>query len=249
MYNKYIYLFLGLFFLASCGGNETVVTPTSYTKIELKIAPKIGSKTLELGKYFPLSADDSLMVSRLSFYVSNLTFTDSISNKEGFAPLYLFHKKSSDSILYTDSARELKNINRITFLAGLSDFANNVNPTSFPYEHPQSTANEMYWNEWTKYRFVIFEGEIKKKTGEKVTFSYHSGLTFKREILVSKNISINQGTTNKILFNLSLDKIFYPDNSSNKIDVFNGENFGHSDPSDVFVTNKFLNNFKNSFSL
>lgn len=249
MFKKYIYLFLGLFFLASCGGNDTVVTSASYTKIELKIEPKIGSKTLELGKYFPLSADDSLMVSRLSFYVSNLTFTDSISNTEGFASLYLFHKKSTDSIIYTDSARELKNINRITFLAGLSDFANNANPTSFPFEHPQSTANEMYWNEWTKYRYVIFEGEIKKKTGEKVTFSYHSGLTFKREILVAKNIIINQGTTNKILLNLSLDKIFYPTNSSNNLDVFNGENFGHSEPSDVFVTNKFLNNFKSSFSL
>lgn len=248
MYKKYIYFALCLFFLISCGGNNSVTNPTSYTKIEVKIAPKIGSKALELGKYFALSDNDSLMVSRLSFYVSNLTFIDSISNTEGLASLHLFHKKSVDSITYIDSARELKNINKITFIAGLSEFANNANPTSFPFDHPQSTANEMYWNEWTKYRFVIFEGEIKKKTGEKTTFSYHTGLTFKREIQLYNNVILNQGAKNQILLNMSLDKIFYPTNSNNNLDVFNGENFGHSETSDAIITNKFLNNFKYSFS-
>lgn len=249
MYKNYYYFITILFLLASCGGNDNTTTPTNYTKFEVKIVPKIGLNELELGKYFALSSNDSLMVSRLDFYVSHLTFFDTISNTSGASTLYLYSKKANDSILYTDSLKVLKNINKISFLAGLNDFANNSNPTSFAFDHPQSTSKSMYWNEWTKYRFIIFEGEIKKKTGEKVAFSYHTGLTFKREILLNKSITITQGTTNNIQLNLALDKIFYTDNNSNNLDVFNGENFGHSDTNDAMITNKFLNNFSIAFNL
>jgi hypothetical protein len=248
MYKNYFYFIIGLFILTSCGGNSSVTTPTNNTKFELKISPKVGSKSLELGKYFALSSNDSLMVSRLDFYVSNLTFFDTVSNTNGASSLYLFSQKTNDTIVYIDNSKSLKHIHKINFLAGLNDFANNANPTSFAFDHPQSSSKSMYWNEWTKYRFIIFEGEIKKKTGEKVTFSYHTGLALKKEIQLSKNIAIIQGTTNQIELNLSLDKIFYPANSSNNLDVFNGENFGHTDPSDLFITSKFLNNFAIAFS-
>jgi|688.fasta_scaffold173175_3 hypothetical protein len=249
MYKNYIYFILGLFILSSCGGNASVVPTANYTQFELKIAPKIGSKSLELGKYFVLSSDDSVMVSRLDFYVSHLTFFDTISNTSGTSTLYLFSQKTKDTIVYIDSSKSLKHIHKINFMAGLNDFANNANPTSFAFEHPQSTSKSMYWNEWTKYRFIIFEGEIKKKTGEKVAFSYHTGLTFKREIEISKTIAITQGVNNKIQLNLALDKIFYPTNSGNNLEVFNGENQGHADASDIFITNKFLANFSMAFDL
>lgn len=234
--------------LSSCKNETASTASTTETKVEVEFIPRVNNQPIVLNKLYAFQGTDSILISRLDFYVQYPFFT---SDKNVTYDL--------NNISLISIANHKTKINQVTkptessfvqfnFVPGLDDFTNNTNPTSVPDTNPLNSSNNMYWTDWSKYRFVVFEGIVKSQNNKYVNFTYHTGLQFKKEAIVKSNFQISQGKSNTITCFLNIEKIFFPTDGNN-LNVLSGEEFGHSDPTDVTVTMKFLTNFTKAFSI
>ena len=190
---------------------------------------------------------DSILINRLDFYLSGFKVSNKQNQSESIKAVNLFtYSNGSNIFSYKSNALPLT-IDSFQFLVGLDDVTNQSDPTKFESGHPLSTGTNMYWSDWTKYRYIVFEGTIRSN-GVDYPFVYHTGLEFKNNtsLIQTKNISAN--AKNDLNLILNIDKIFYP-SSGNNILYKSNELITHSTPSEAALSTKVALNFSQAFHL
>lgn len=238
-------------FLFSCSSDtkkdNTEDDSIIYSKnqeMELSVIPLLNNKNVKLGIYYPFIDKDSIVINRLDFYLSNFQF-----NRRNFNlfSVYLYQLGITNAPIKVKNDSLPLRIDSVRYMVGLDSLVNESDPNYYPLSSPLSSNNNMYWNAWTKYRYVVFEGVVKGADGTLYPFSYHMGFNFRSKFTISKQINpnIDYKYSNRLILNI--DKIFSP-TSNPKIDYKAGELHAHSEPTDLILSSKFSKNFNEAFT-
>lgn len=244
----YVFLFMIFTFMVSCDPENTTNSNASTPEMSIQFLPIINNTNIKQGQYYSFLNGDSILISRLDFYVQHTEiFNKSQNKKSNFDTVILVSLNNSENKILMRKSDMPTTIDSIQFLCGLDDFTNAMDPNKYANNHPLSSWKNMYWTWSSKYRFIVFEGSIKSPSGSISNFSYHTGLNYK--YFGSLPLSITLNTSNPKTYSLKLDikKIFYP-SEARKIDYSAGELQAHADPSDLTLTDKFAKNFAAAFS-
>lgn len=226
--------------------NNTQVLKKS-AEVEFLIKTRSSATDVKLSKYSPLKNGDSILVSRLDYYLFNLSGKS--SNKlVKLDSIYLYSLSKDSAKIYSKSDSLGSTIDSLVFLCGMDSILNNSNPNSFDPNHPLSGSKNMYWVSWSKYRYIVFEGQIKTKDGILRNFSFHTGLAYKEYSRIPVMLSLNSGIVNRFNLVLNIERIFYPSDGGN-LDYKTGDLNAHSDLTDGELTQKFATNFANAFTV
>ncbi len=235
-----------LLIFSSCTQDQKAPTAgTGDTKISISIKTKVSGHDMKLGRYFLLTGSDSILFSRLDFYLNHFTVKGT-GNKKEINEVFLYKaSESKNDIDYTNNGLP-STIDTFTFLVGLDDFIGKSDPNKFASGHPLSVYQNMFWTTWSGYRYVVMEGKIKSG-GTEIPFSFHTGLEFKNEFNLLQSKTISSGNTNNFTLSVNLNKVFFPTNTSANILYNNGETQAHADATDGALTDKFAKNFTQAF--
>jgi len=239
---------LVLFSSTSCGDDQPINASTFSGEIALNFKSNINGQAVKLGTYFLLKGGDSILISRLDYYLDEFSFisgSNSVKNNDPF----LYSMSKTSNVAKTTSNQFSTSLSGISFLVGLDSLTNRSNPTLYPGTHPLSGNQNMWWTMSTNYRYIVFEGKIKLANGTVRDFAYHTGLEFKNVANLSKNIVLASGTNN-IGIKLDVEKIFYPALSSNNINYINGSEItAHGNPGEEPILSKISLNISQAFSI
>lgn len=243
----YLILLTGFLF-TSCDPKEPASSSTTSQEINIDVKPKSAGKDIELNKYVLLKNGDSILVSRLDFYMQNISFQNKSGSKATLDTVFLFSMKNTAHKLRFKSSSLPTSIDSIGFLCGLGDMTNSLDPNNYDSDHPLSSYKNMYWTMGSKYRFVVLEGNIKSSTGTIIPYSFHTGLEYKYMASVPASIVLDVQNPKTYSLNLNIDKVFFPTNGT---DVYyrDNETQAHGDINDAALTRKVALNFSKAFSL
>jgi hypothetical protein len=246
--NLFIYIaLLGL--LISCDPKDPGNTNSGTAQeISLEVKPKINGTQAQVNQYYHLKNGDSILFSRLDFYMQNIGFKDKSGKSSKLDTVFLFSAKNTSNKLFYKSTSLPTTIDTITYLCGLGDLTNSLDPNSYPESHPLSSWKNMYWTMGSKYRFIVIEGNIKTSNGTMIPYSFHTGLTYKYQTNLPVSIVLDVNNPKAYSLNLNIEKIFYPSLGSN-VDYTNSETQAHGDAADGPLTDKVALNFSRAFSL
>lgn len=230
-----------------CGNESSQNISKSGFDISINCSAYSNGQAVKLGNYYKLNSSDSIMVERLDFYMQDLTAFSNLKSFEVDSISFFSLSKQSNTIYYKSDSN-ITQIDSFKFLCGLDAFLNTTNPNSVPDSHPLSSSHNMYWTDWTKYRYVILEGKIKLGNGQVSSYSFHTGQNYRKFSSVIPNNTLVLQAKNELKLILNLEKIFIP-NTGTPIDYKNGELQAHSDVSDAELTQKFATNFARAFSM
>lgn len=238
---------ISLNFFIFVGCTNQISPPSQNTEINFVIKPKIGPQSILPGKYYLLSNSDSILINRLDFYISNLTVSNSQKQKESNTSVNLFSFSKSTNIVSLNSSSIPLSIDTFRFLVGLDDAINNSDPTKYEQSNPLGSGSNMYWTDWTKYRYIVFEGIIKSN-GVEQSFIYHTGLQYKNLTTIVQTRAVMKDIKNELSLILNIDKIFYP-TAGTPILYSSGETVTHSTASEAALSTKVALNFSRAFTI
>ena len=235
-------------YMVSCDSKEPNTTSGTAQEISLQILPKVNGIEAKVNQFYHLKNGDSILFSRLDFYMQGLSFKDRSGKSARLDTIFLFSNKNSTNKLSFKSTSLPTTIDSISFLCGLGDLTNSFDPNNYSETHPLSSYKNMYWTMGSKYRFIVIEGNIKTASGNMIPYSFHTGLNYKYAANIPVSITLN--VSNPILYklNLNIDKVFYPSLGS-LLDYKNNETQAHGDAADGPLTDKVALNFSRAFSL
>lgn len=235
-----------LLFLGSCSTNNSSSTVKTSSVVEIGLKVRSVGKEVGLGKYYPFIGGDSILVSRLDFYLQGFS---AIANNSSYLidSVSLMRLSNGINRIYRKSEMNPLKIDSVSFLCGLDDILNASNPNTFPDSMPLSSSKNMYWTDWSKYRYIVFEGNIKKSNGQLLPFSFHTGLSYREKTRIYTGITLDVNSPKTYTLVLNIDRIFTP-NDGLKIEYLSGELQAHSDPLDAILTAKFAKNFSKAFT-
>jgi hypothetical protein len=93
--------------------------------------------------------------------MQGLSFKDKSGKSAQTDTVFLFSNKSSSNRLSLKSFSLPTTIDSISFLCGLGDLTNSLDPNNYPEAHSLSSWKNLYWAMGSKYRFAVLEGNIK----------------------------------------------------------------------------------------
>ena len=248
MRNLFISLVL-LGFLVSCDpSNPSTNNSGTAQEISLMVTPKVNGTEAKVNQYYHLKNGDSMLISRLDFYMQTFGFKDKSGKSAKLDTVFLFSTKNTSNVIKFRSSSLPTNIDTLSYLCGLGDLTNSLDPNNFPETHPLSSYKNMYWTMGSKYRFLVIEGNIKTNTGIMIPYSFHTGLTYKYQTNLPVSIVLDVNNPKLYSLNLNIEKLFYPTLGSN-VDYKNNETQAHGDANDGPLTDKVALNFSRAFSL
>lgn len=234
--------------MLSCDPKDSSTSSGNAQEINLQMLPKVNGVEAKINQYYHLKNGDSILCSRLDFFMQGISFKDKSGKEAKLDTVFLYSNKNSANKLSFKSSSLPTTIDTISFLCGLGDLTNSLDPNSYPEAHPLSSWKNMYWTMGSKYRFIVIEGNIKTAAGNLIPYSFHTGLTYKYTAKIPANIILNVSSSNQYTLNMNIDKLFYP-TSEIQIDYKNSETQAHGDASDGPLTDKVALNFSKAFSI
>ncbi len=148
---KNLFTFLSIAFLCVTAIGQT-------NNVILKINPKIDNSQLVLttGKYTAWNTVP-YKLTRLQYYVANITITHDGGQKTSATDLYLLTGPATS--LYTIGNYNIQNVESIEFYIGVDSKVNHGDPTLYPAGNPLGPQNpSMNWGWTAGYRFAAIEG-------------------------------------------------------------------------------------------
>lgn len=149
MKNLFTLLAIAFLSLTAIGQTNNVI---------LKINPKIDNSQLVLttGKYTAWNTVP-YKLTRLQYYVANITITHDGGQKTSATDLYLLTGPTTS--LYTIGNYNIQNVEAIEFYIGVDSKVNHGDPTLYPAGNPLGPQNpSMNWGWTAGYRFAAIEG-------------------------------------------------------------------------------------------
>ena len=251
MLKQLVILLLYCVLLVSACTNErelSTVINSPAQEVSFEFVPKSNGENLRLGSFYKLKDLDSIMITRLNFYISGITLNGT-SKSLSFKEPFLYGNSNSVSKFMAKNDSIPIDISSLTFFCGLDSIANLSDPTSFILgDHPLSSSQNMYWTAWTKYRFVVCEGLIKTTDGSLLNFGFHTGSPYRYPTNINQKLNPDKMLKIEKKVILNIEKVFYP-NSGQNILYKSGELQGHADFNDSVLTRKFALNFSQAFTI
>lgn len=242
------FLFVLAYLIESCDSKDPSPSSSSGPEISMQIMPKVNGVEAKLNRYYHLKNGDSLLFSRLDFYMENVEFKDKSGKFARADTAYLFSSKNATNKFGYKSSSLPTSIDTLMFLCGLGDITNSLDPNNYPENHPLSSWKNMYWTMGSKYRFVVLEGNIKTSSGTLIPYSFHTGLEYKYQAKLPVNIVLNVSSPKLYSLIVHLDRVFYPVTGTS-IDYTASETQAHGDAADGPLTDKVALNFSKAFSI
>lgn len=192
-------------------GSTSAVLPIQ--GIDMVMNLLYGGEKLEYFKPVVYPTGDSILFTRVSFYISDLTFDDKKVKNIDFWNL---EKAASDTSSIEGFIYEINaptgNYNKINFNLGVPAEMNAMQPADFTSGSPLAKPDE-YWNAWNSYIFTKIEGRID--LDDNPDFEQPVLLHFgSDESLMTFSFDKNFEVTNPrgiIEFDLDLKKVFEQD--------------------------------------
>lgn len=209
----------------------------------ISFVPKYGNESLVFNKVYGTSAGDSVRISTMKIYLSDVELLKTDGGTQLLTNLLYF---SQPGVL---SAQTLEvpegNYTGIRFNFGLTELQNRFDSTTLPCPHPLCADNDMWWDETLKYTFVKLDGHVKLSgNSEFKSLVYHVGTApYMRTITVEHPIIVSDNTSLGAIV-LNIQEI---------IDGANPMNMNTENISETFdkpaVAEKFADNIVNAFSV
>jgi len=199
----------------------------------IEFAPTFNNLPLELNKNYSFK-NDSLKISTLKFYVSNINFyqnnqfIDSISKKYNLID-FEYPETSSIKFLRTNS----KAFNRISFSIGIDSLTN----VSGALGGDLDPTNGMYWTWQSGYIGLKLEGQSKLCNSKNNAFIFHIG-GFQYPYNIIQYVNFSCKVDRKIILNLDISKFLNELNLSEIYEVMSPSKNA------VAIAQQFSNAFK-----
>ena len=124
-------------FLVSCTSKDPAPNNSGTAQeISMEVKPQVNGTQAKVNQYFHLKNGDSILISRLDFYMQGIGFKDKTGKSAKLDTVFLFSTKNVSNKLVFKSASLPTNIDTITFLCGLGDLTNSLDPNNYPEAHP-----------------------------------------------------------------------------------------------------------------
>ena len=198
--NKIVAVFC--FFILSIVDANAQISPDS---IAIKFNLKWNNKPLEINKMFH-SKNDSLQISTLKFYVSNLIikYNDQSIFQENNS-YHLIDIENSESLNFNICKKSEKIIAAVEFNVGVDSLTS----VSGALSGDLDATNGMYWAWQSGFINMKIEGRSNSCDTRKNQFQFHIGGYKKPNYAMRKiNLIANQNTKNEISVGVDLDKLF-----------------------------------------
>jgi hypothetical protein len=184
--------------------------------------------------------DYNFYISLFRLYLAEIQISGSGSNHE-ISSIELVDPASTDANSFSAAVPE-GDYSSLELGFGVDAVQNDMDPGSFPNEHPLSSYQSMYWS-MLKYRFAKFEGFADDRStpqNDNIGIAYHPGT----DALYHKesyplDIKVRDGQTTEIMMRMDINDLL--DGPGGKID-FALEPQTHSEPSDIHIAIKFMDN-------
>lgn len=157
-------------FFTSCLALLAVVIVQAQSKVNLQINHFLGSEAFELDKTVTSEDDVDLNVSRLEYYLSEMSIVHDGGKVSEAKNIYALVNASGETIINLGE-HEFEKIEAINFSVGVDPDNNHLDPASWPESHPLAPKDpSMHWGWTAGYRFVAFEGRAGESLGTKYEF-------------------------------------------------------------------------------
>ena len=202
--------FLFFPFLVLLTGVSSCKKDTQPAPFQLVISPKFGSESLALNTLYTLSNNQRIRISTVQFYLSDVYAVRANGERVLISRVSLCDVSKPSTC--TISAELQGDFSGLEYRLGLSPELNNTDPLAVPSSDPLAESKNMYWA-WLKYIFFKVEGlaDISGTgTGNPTqSVSYHvGGDAYAVTKMVSRNFSVQQGTTTMLTLQLDLKNLF-----------------------------------------
>ncbi len=134
----------------------TVAVTAQEVPVTLKFQHAIVDEVLAPGEVYP-SIQGNFMVTRLSYYLSDIELIHDGGQRYAFDDLYVLVHGFQDT--YDLGMADIQEIEGIAFNIGVDSVTNHEDPALWPSEHPLSFQSpSMHWGWLSGYRFLAIEG-------------------------------------------------------------------------------------------
>ena len=132
--------------------------PGAQTTVSIKIDQMLGSKPFAYGPIAEAELGYYFKVSRLQYYVSEITLIHDGGQHTPVTDLHLLIDPAKDSI-FTLGVFPISQLEQIEFWIGVDSAHNHLDPSLYPENHPLALHDpSMHWGWAGGYRFIAFEG-------------------------------------------------------------------------------------------
>jgi hypothetical protein len=190
------FIFLLSFFAISkvCYSQESPVS--------IQFNPTYNTLPIESGKKYPYK-NDSIEISTLKFYISNIQFYQDNQLVDEVAKKYhLIDIENPPSLTINHSNKENKKFNRIHFCIGVDSITN----VSGAFGGDLDPTNGMYWTWQSGYINFKLEGSSKLCPARKNQFTFHiGGYQYPNNSIQQLDLKVN--SNDAIVIDIDLSKL------------------------------------------
>lgn len=251
-------LIASMFLFTACEDEAKNTTPDkpeekkASTQVQVHLYQSDKLNKVDLGDTVSLPNGLDFHLTKMRFYLSNMSLTDEEGGETEFRKVYLADMERGMTMGFDDTIA-VRNYEKISFGLGLDPVLNDKNPEDFAQEHPLSTYNQMYWS-MLKYRFAIFEGKADTQGNiggtDDVSVAYHAGTdALYRTYEQSLEADIPSESAGLIInIYLDINTLILGPNGNNPIDLMSN-NQSHSTTADIDIVTKYMDNWKAATSV
>lgn len=247
-----VLLSLTLIFNSCKPDEEPTGTPTG--TVNFKVSLSDGQNAVQPGDVIALNNNQDIRILDFRMYISEISFvphsTNSSSEEVEVSDVEFIDFGEDGDNTFSSSVNTGR-YGKIKLSLGLNAAMNDLNPVDFPEDHPLYLARGMYWN-MLKYRFASFTGKANT-TGNlgdtsDISIVYHTGTDVSyQQLELDFDINLDPNSSEDVELIIDLNELFA---GSNPFDFINGnEAQSHSSPSQIHISQKFMENLKESISL
>ena len=199
-----------------------------------------GNDRVMIGDTVAMKEKYDFYISLFRLYLAEIEIQGSAGNRE-ISSIELVDPASNSANSFSAKVPE-GDYNAFVLGYGVDPVQNDMDPGSFPNDHPLSSYQSMYWS-MLKYRFAKFEGfadSVSTPQNDNIGVAYHPGtdpLYHKKSY--DLDIKVRDGQTTNIFIRMDIND--FVDGPGGKIDL-GKESQTHSEPVDIHIASKFMTN-------
>lgn len=192
-----------------------LVSLTAQNQVFLNLKHQLGTESFALNTMVTSNAGYDLEITRLQYYVSEITIIHDGGQATMIEDLYLL-VNAAQGLEYDLGEHAITTVEKIEFSIGVDEASNHLDPASFSLSHPLAPQNPtMHWGWTAGYRFVAIGGNAG--TGLANGYEIHA-LGDQNYKTVSLTTNTQANSNNEIKINVAADYLGLFTN----LDVSNG---------------------------
>jgi len=245
----YVIILFSLGFLNSCNNKQPFeVDPEDYElKARVNIIPNYNGIPMEFNQSYLTQEGYTIEFTKLNFIMTNFKNN---GNQLFESAVYKFQE--NDRLLW-EGAGNYTDFTSLNANIGVDSTQNHEDPSAREADDPLFILNtgDMHWGWNTGYIFIILEGKADTSAtqdGSGITnFAYHIGSDQMLRNFSLQNLDWDKVNDNLFETNIDLDLYKVFDGATQDIDI-KDERTSHTNPSQIALSEKIIDNFVSAIS-